>query len=117
MTVPVQAVVTVVKDTVAGVVAEDERDVEEATLDGEDERLDDEEDTAVDEGATLDDEDERPDDDEETAVDEAATLEDEDETTAGQLMTLLEMSSAVEVRLKYASILRIFSTLSAVGGP
>lgn len=111
--VPVQAVVMVVKDTVAGAVlaaateevVDDDEVVNVADEEEEDDNLVDDEEATLDE---LDD----------TDVEEAATLDGDDEAaTAGQLPGFELMVLATEVRLKYASMLRIFSTLSARGGP
>jgi hypothetical protein len=88
-----------------------------ASLDEEGATLD--EDIEVEEEATLDEDNEimlaRPD---ATDVGRDTTLEaEEGDTTAGQLLGFVLMLSATLVRLKYASILRIFNTLSARGGP
>jgi hypothetical protein len=116
-------------DEVVEATEEEEADEDEDELNEEDE------DTALGEAETLDEEGAteleegaRIDGDKETTlarVDERdvgseMTLEDDDDdeaTTAGQLLGLDLMLSATLVRLKYASILRIFNTLSAVGGP
>jgi hypothetical protein len=98
--------------------ADDETALEEgATLDEEGATLDEE--TEVKEGATLDEDNEimlaRPDG---RVVGRDTMLEaEEGKTTAGQLFGFALMLSATLVRLKYASILRIFNTLSARGGP
>ena len=81
---------------------DEETELEEgATLDGDE--------TELEEGATLD--------EDETDVGSRAILDAEGRTTAGQLKGFELMLSATLVRLKYASILRIFNTLSFSGGP
>lgn len=163
---PVQAVVMVVNDTVAGAVwtgatvEDDEDEVVDTTEEDEedddlvdDEAIEDEEDEDMieaddemdellemteeaeddDEETELDDEDEDTDLEEDTTLDEdegmtlamldktdvgrTAILDDDDDEGAGQLIAFELMLSATLVRLKYASILRIFNTLSEVGGP
>ena len=98
---------------------EAEEDDEETELDEEDEETELEEEATLEEGATLDEEEgsrlARPDT---IDVGRGAILnDDEGRTTAGQLMAFELMLSATLVRLKYASMLRIFNTLSAAGGP
>jgi hypothetical protein len=106
-------------------------DVLEATEEEATELDEADDETVLEEGATLD---------EETEVEEGATFDEDEPTTlarpdgsivgrdtileaeegntiAGQLLGFLLMLSATLVRLKYASILRIFNTLSAAGGP
>lgn len=91
-----------------------EDDDEETELDDEDEETELEKGATLDEGkgmtlAILD----------KTDVGRGTILDDDDEgrTTAGQLIAFELMLSATLVRLKYASMLRIFNTLSEVGGP
>jgi hypothetical protein len=88
---------------------------EEATLDEDEEAtLAELDETDVGRRAILDDEGRRAILDDEGRI---AMLDDEGRTTAGQLLGFDLMLSATLVRLKYASILRIFNTLSARGGP
>lgn len=109
VTVPVQAVVMVVKDTVAGAVLAAATEVVD---DDEVVNVVDEDDDEVVDVADEEEDDDLVDDEEET------TLDDDDEAaTAGQLPGFELIVFATEVRLKYASMLRIFSTLSAKGGP
>jgi hypothetical protein len=98
--------------------ADNETVLEEgATLDEEGATLDEE--IGAEEGVTLDEDNEimlaRPDG---RVVGRDTILEaEEGKTTAGQLLGFALILSATLVRLKYASILRIFNTLSARGGP
>lgn len=99
-------------DELLEVTEEAEDDDEETELDDEDENTDLEEDATLDEEegmtlAMLD----------KTDVGRTAILDDDDDEGAGQLIAFELMLSATLVRLKYASILRIFNTLSEVGGP
>jgi hypothetical protein len=109
-------------DEVLEATDEEEDDEDENELDEADEETALEEGATIEEGATLDEDREitparlETTDVGRTAIDDDDD-DDEESTTAGQLLGFELMVSATLVRLKYASILRIFNTLSAAGGP